>query len=120
KIFKEEGADNVIWVWTPNAAGFKDGRKYTGGNPPAPFFYPGDDYVDWISADGYNWGVSKRDQGDRWRQALEIFDEFMVFARQPPRPSASTPPATTPGTWSSRTPCSKPTAWPSTGAVASG
>ncbi|HEV7534110.1 MAG TPA: glycosyl hydrolase, partial [Acidimicrobiia bacterium] len=70
KIFKEEAADNVIWVWTPNAAGFKDGRKYTGGDPPAPYFYPGDDYVDWISADGYNWGVSKRDQGDRWRQAL--------------------------------------------------
>jgi hypothetical protein len=86
KIFKEEAADNVIWVWTPNAAGFKDGRKYTGGNPPAPYFYPGDEYVDWISADGYNWGVSKRDQGDRWRQALEIFDEFMVFARQHPKP----------------------------------
>ena len=86
KIFKEEGAGNVIWVWTPNAAGFKDGRKYTGGDPPAPYFYPGDDYVDWIASDGYNWGVSKRDQGDRWRQVLEIFDEFMVFARQHPKP----------------------------------
>jgi hypothetical protein len=86
RIFKDEGADNVIWVWTPNAAGFKDGRKYTGGNPPAPYFYPGDEYVDWIAADGYNWGVSKRDQGDRWRQVLEIFDEFMVFARQHHKP----------------------------------
>jgi len=85
-IFKAEGADNVIWVWTPNAAGFKDGRKYTGGNPPAPYFYPGDAYVDWIAADGYNWGVSKRDQGDRWRQALEIFDEFMVFGRAHHKP----------------------------------
>jgi hypothetical protein len=85
-IFKAEGADNVIWVWTPNAAGFKDGRKYTGGNPPAPYFYPGDNYVDWIAADGYNWGVSKRDQGDRWRQVLEIFDEFMVFARAHHKP----------------------------------
>ncbi|HVW35220.1 MAG TPA: glycosyl hydrolase [Acidimicrobiia bacterium] len=86
KIFQAEGATNVIWVWTPNAAGFKDGRKYTGGDPPAPYFYPGDEYVDWIAADGYNWGVSKRDQGDRWRQVLEIFDEFMVFARQHPKP----------------------------------
>ena len=48
-IFRAEHADNVIWVWTPNAAGFKDGRKYTGGNPPAPSFYPGDEYVDWIA-----------------------------------------------------------------------
>jgi Glycosyl hydrolase family 26 len=86
RLFAEEQADNVIWVWTPNAAGFKDGRKYTGGDPPGPYFYPGDDYVDWIASDGYNWGVSKRNQGDRWRQVIEIFDEFMVFARQHPKP----------------------------------
>jgi hypothetical protein len=85
-LFQEEAATNVIWVWTANAAGFKDGRKYTGGEPPAPFFYPGDTYVDWIAADGYNWGVSKRNQGDRWRYALEIFDEFMVFGRQHHKP----------------------------------
>src|SRR5437868_13983945 len=86
RLFQEEQASNVIWVWTPNAAGFKAGRKYTGGDPPGPYFYPGDDYVDWIASDGYNWGVSERNQGDRWRQAFEIFDEFMVFARQHPKP----------------------------------
>src|SRR5581483_4152438 len=86
RIFQEEGATNVIWTWTANAAGFKDKRKYTNNEPPAPYFYPGDEYVDWIASDGYNWGVSKRNQGDRWRQALEIFDEFMVFARSHPKP----------------------------------
>ncbi|HET9773086.1 MAG TPA: glycosyl hydrolase [Acidimicrobiia bacterium] len=86
RIFQEEGATNVIWTWTANAAGFKDKRKYTNNEPPAPYFYPGDEYVDWIAADGYNWGVSKRNQGDRWRQVLEIFDEFMVFARAHPKP----------------------------------
>ena len=85
-IFQAEGATNVIWVWTPNAAGFKDKRRYSHDEPPAPYFYPGDEYVDWIAADGYNWGVSKRDQGDRWRHVIEIFDEFMVFARQHPKP----------------------------------
>ena len=86
RIFQEEGATNVIWVWTANAAGFKDKRKYTNNEPPGPYFYPGDEYVDWIASDGYNWGVSKRNQGDRWRQVLEIFDEFMVFARAHPKP----------------------------------
>ena len=86
QIFRVEGATNVVWVWTPNAAGFKDDAKFTNGQPPAPFFYPGDEYVDWIATDGYNWGVSKRNQGDRWRYAIEIFDEFMVFARQHPKP----------------------------------
>jgi hypothetical protein len=85
-IFQEEAATNVIWVWTPNAAGFKDKRGYSDDQPPGPFFYPGDEYVDWIAADGYNWGVSKRNQGDRWRHVVEIFDEFMVFARQHPKP----------------------------------
>jgi Beta-mannanase len=33
-IFAEEGATNVIWVWTPNAAGFKDKRSYTDDQPP--------------------------------------------------------------------------------------
>ena len=86
RIFQEEGATNVIWTWTANAAGFKDKRKYSNNEPPGPYFYPGDEYVDWIAADGYNWGVSKRNQGDRWRQVLEIFDEFMVFARAHPKP----------------------------------
>ena len=86
RIFQEEGATNVIWTWTANAAGFKDKRKYTNNEPPGPYFYPGDEYVDWIAADGYNWGVSKRNQGDRWRQVLEIFDEFMIFARAHPKP----------------------------------
>src|ERR1044072_5566524 len=86
RIFQAEGATNVIWTWTANAAGFKDKRKYTNNEPPAPYFYPGDEYVDWIASDGYNWGFSKRNQGDRWRQALEIFDEFMVFARSHPKP----------------------------------
>jgi hypothetical protein len=86
RIFQEEGATNVIWVWTPNAAGFKDQRSFTHNEPPAPYFYPGDEYVDWIATDGYNWGVSNRSQGDRWRHAIEIFDEFMVFARQHPKP----------------------------------
>jgi hypothetical protein len=86
RIFQEEGATNVIWTWTANAAGFKDKRKYSNNEPPAPYFYPGDEFVDWIASDGYNWGVSTRNQGDRWRQVLEIFDEFMVFARAHPKP----------------------------------
>jgi hypothetical protein len=86
RIFQEEGATNVIWTWTANAAGFKDKRKYSNNEPPGPYFYPGDEYVDWVAADGYNWGVSKRNQGDRWRQVLEIFDEFMIFARTTSKP----------------------------------
>ena len=78
-IFKEVGADNVVWVWCGNAAHFK--RQNDGGHW-AFDYYPGDEYVDWISSDGYNWGVSDRNSGgDRWRGFVEIYDEFMVWAR---------------------------------------
>jgi Glycosyl hydrolase family 26 len=45
KIFADEKADNVSWVWCPTAAGFTENRA-------APF-YPGDSDVDWVCADVY-------------------------------------------------------------------
>ncbi|MGH9037243.1 MAG: hypothetical protein ACRD0O_15900, partial [Acidimicrobiia bacterium] len=63
------GAKNVVWVWCGNAAHFKntnDAGHY------AWDYYPGDATVEWISADGYNWALSKRNmeadyERDRWR-----------------------------------------------------
>ena len=91
-IFRAEGADNVVWVWCANANSFKHATRR---GEWAWDYYPGDEYVDWVSADGYNWGVSRRnDWGagdrDRWRGFIEIYDEFMVWAR-------STGPASTGG-----------------------
>ncbi len=50
-IFMQEGAQNVRWVWSPNIA-------YPGSTPFADV-YPGDDAVDWIGLDGYNFGTSQ-------------------------------------------------------------
>jgi len=82
-IFAEVGADNVVWVWCGNANSFK---HLNDKNSYAWDYYPGDEYVDWVSADGYNWAASdrNRDSGykkDRWRSFVEIYDEFMVWAR---------------------------------------
>ncbi len=43
--FDAAGADNAIWVWSPNVA-------YT-ASTPLPGLYPGDDYVDWVGVVGY-------------------------------------------------------------------
>jgi hypothetical protein len=48
-VFREEGASNVKWVWAPNV-------DY--GGRPFNQFFPGDDYVDYVGLDGYNWGTS--------------------------------------------------------------
>jgi hypothetical protein len=63
-IFREVGADNVLWVWTPNCVSIPRGK----GNA-IPLYYPGDEFVDWVGLDGYNFG----DHHDRWH-AWEGFD----------------------------------------------
>ena len=59
-IFDREGASNVEFVWSISASALAF---------PMEMFYPGDDYVDWIGADGY----------DREQQGREAFTE--VFSR---------------------------------------
>ena len=63
-IFREEGVTNVKWVWTTNASNQGSGTTLTGN-------YPGDDYVDYISIDGYNWGTSQ--SWSRWQSFSQVF-----------------------------------------------
>lgn len=49
-IFRNRGADNVEWVWSPN--------EDAGGGHPLAVFYPGDEFVDWVGLDGFCWGGS--------------------------------------------------------------
>lgn len=60
-IFRQEGADNVKWVWAPNV-------DY-GGRPFSQYF-PGDEWVDYVGLDGYNWGTS---EGGSWQSFAEVF-----------------------------------------------
>lgn len=48
-LVTQAGATNVVWVWCPNA----DSQPAQGWNNPA-LAYPGDEYVDWIAIDGYD------------------------------------------------------------------
>jgi Glycosyl hydrolase family 26 len=68
--FRDRGATNVEWVWCPNASAFIDGE--------AQSYYPGDDYVDWVCADGYNWAPGR--PGDEWRSFKDIFSAYYSWA----------------------------------------
>ncbi len=70
KIFDQAGATNVSWVWCPNAWGFATGE--------AQKYYPGDKYVDWICANGYNWAPARK--GDEWRSFEHVFKPFYDWA----------------------------------------
>jgi hypothetical protein len=62
-IFREEGADNVKWVWAPNV-------EYD--SYPFSAYFPGDQWVDYVALDGYNWGRSGQGT-NRWESLYEVF-----------------------------------------------
>ena len=72
-IFTARGATNVAWVWCPNASSFRTGT--------AQRYYPGDDVVDWICADGYNFYPDSS-----YREFEPIFADFYAWASQRPKP----------------------------------
>jgi hypothetical protein len=62
-IFRQEGATNVEWVWSPNES--------CDGSCPFDAYYPGDSWVDWVALDGYNYS-SVDDMP--WMSFDQIFD----------------------------------------------
>jgi hypothetical protein len=52
-LFAEVGADNVVWVWNPLVTNVPDQPWNHWSH-----YYPGDEYVDWVGLDAYNWGTS--------------------------------------------------------------
>ncbi len=61
-IFTNDGATNVKWVWCMNVT--------SSGMPSYSSLYPGDNYVDWVALDGYNWGT---DNGNAWQSFSSVF-----------------------------------------------
>jgi beta-mannanase len=51
-VFKDAGATNVLWVFCPNVDSVPSESWNQWSN-----YYPGDQYVDWMCFDGYNWGT---------------------------------------------------------------
>lgn len=60
RIFRRAGATNVSWVWCPYV---------DNGDLPFMSFYPGDEWVDWLALDGFNWGAPTA-----WQSFPKIFD----------------------------------------------
>ena len=67
-IFAAAGATNVIWVFCPNVT---DEPRESWNE--ALGYYPGDDYVDWIGVDGYNWGDTN---GGGWQSFAQVFEDI--------------------------------------------
>jgi hypothetical protein len=83
--FKARGAENVQWLWVPH--GPSTDRSEEAWNQVANY-WPGNEYVDWIGLDGYNfypedpWGGKRplRDFDDCFRQ---LYDDCAQLGDQP-------------------------------------
>jgi mannan endo-1,4-beta-mannosidase len=71
-LFASKGASNVKWVWAPNVPVPQEDR-------PMRQWYPGDDYVDVLGVDGYNWGTSTPEQS--WIGPSDLFDSSLDALR---------------------------------------
>lgn len=63
-LYREEGADNAIWVW--NVTGWE------GNFDRLPGLWPGNDYVDWVSWEAYN--MTGCDSQPHWDEVYSFED----------------------------------------------
>jgi mannan endo-1,4-beta-mannosidase len=66
-IFDKNQIDNARWVFSVNWEDVPEEKNYFLD------YYPGDDYVDFIGIDGYNWGNTR--SWSRWMSFRDIFDK---------------------------------------------
>jgi hypothetical protein len=76
-IFTSKNVQNVQWIWAPNIAG---------NGAALADWYPGDEFVDVVGIDGYNWGTSIA--GGTWTSPDDLFgpslDQIRDFAPDKP------------------------------------
>jgi mannan endo-1,4-beta-mannosidase len=71
-IFDDAGAKRVEWVWCPNAI-------INGDAVAISSCYPGDDFVDVVGVDGYNFGDRP---GHQWTEPAELFGATLPLLAQ--------------------------------------
>ncbi|HZD01745.1 MAG TPA: right-handed parallel beta-helix repeat-containing protein [Actinomycetes bacterium] len=69
-LFAAQGV-RASWVWS------RDADAFAGARGEVDRFWPGDDYVDWIGADGFNWNSCDGRSG--WSGFGAIFKAFYAW-----------------------------------------
>lgn len=79
RLFRQENALNVTWVWSINHESVPD----TPRNSYAAY-YPGDKYVDWTAISGFNWGTSG--PYSHWRSFDHWYRRPLAFLKRLGKP----------------------------------
>jgi hypothetical protein len=81
-VFRDRGVTNVAWNWIMTPSSFKTPPIGPGANA----LYPGDDFVDWISLDPYNWFGCMPNGPTAWRPLREMVAPFAAWAEPHGKP----------------------------------
>ena len=81
-IFRARGVTNVAWNWIMTPSSFRTPPIGPGANA----LYPGDDVVDWISLDPYNWYGCMPNGPTAWRPLREMVTPFAAWAEPHGKP----------------------------------
>ncbi len=73
-IFSNKSLDatRLQWIWSVNNEDY--------GNYTAEEYWVGDNYVDWVGVDGYNFGESRSSNG--WIWPNQVFDNMIPRVRR--------------------------------------
>jgi hypothetical protein len=70
EVFQEAGADQVQFLWCLRSTAFAS---------EADSLYPGDDVVDWIGANAFNYSTEQT--GGRWLSLRALITDFVAWSR---------------------------------------
>jgi hypothetical protein len=75
-VLRQEGATNARFMFITTDYSYSlpaSDRRYT------PKWYPGDDWVDSLAIDAYNWHVCRPNQDNAWKPLAQIIEPFRQF-----------------------------------------
>ncbi|GEK22768.1 glycosyl hydrolase [Cellulomonas xylanilytica] len=81
EVFRARGVTNVVWTWivTPTPFG-------TSASPSADALYPGDDVVDWMGLDVYNWFGCSTNLQTSWSSVSTTARSFRAYGQAHGKP----------------------------------
>jgi beta-mannanase len=82
-VLRAEGATNAKTMWITTAFAHKLG---TADRRQAAKWYPGDDVVDAMAVDAYNWYTCRATVKNPWNSLQQLLSGFMTFAAKHPNP----------------------------------
>ena len=80
-LFRQEGATNVRFMWIMTDQSYS---LPASDNRAAAYWYPGDDQVDGIAVDAYNWYNCRPGINNAWRSLRDIANPARLFAANHP------------------------------------